>query len=391
MSVPVNHPVNSTVSTAAAWLWVDHLRGGGTTPWAAWLAAAADADDPRRGDRLLPGAQQLELVRRLNEAGRPSAELVERVLVASAPGRGRQDLELLGAVEPLAFGPPPIDPATLTSDDLVRVAVGLVAEDLVDCAVGAAGPSAEVRVRRWRTRYRLAGDRWLADAMRTELVAQGRPPGGRGAVVGVVGTDLAAMVAHDWMASCFSDGGVAWTDYCTGMRRRERLPRRVDLAASASRWASELGGADQVRVVLDPARVAKLVGVRRLAVLPDVAADAAELARRTAGALGLLVTPPRRAEIMRTVLRPRLAGVPGPRPVVPDAHRDWLEEQARLVQRGIRAGGYPVVGDLDALLPRWPDLPGGDPDDLARQSDRVLSLALSLLLDPAAGPGGDHR
>jgi hypothetical protein len=209
--------MTTTVSTAAAWLWVDHLRGGGTTPWAAWLAATADADDPRGGDRLLPGAQQLELVRRLNEAGRPSPELVERVLVASAPGRGRQDLELLGAVEPLAFGPPPIDPATLSADDLVRVAVGLIAEDVV----AAGGPPAEpVRIRRWRTRYRLAGDRWLADAMRAELVAQGRPPGGRGAVVAVVGTDLATMVAHDWMASCFNDGGVDWADYCTRLRRR---------------------------------------------------------------------------------------------------------------------------------------------------------------------------
>jgi hypothetical protein len=374
--------VNTTVSTAAAWLWVDHLRGGGTTPWAAWLAATADADDPRRGDRLLPGAQQLELVRRLNEAGRPSPDLVERVLVASAPGRGRQDLELLGAVEPLAFGPPPIDPGTLSADDLVRVAVGLIAEDVVNRSAGE--PAAEpVKARRWRTRYRLAGDRWLADAMRAELVAQGRPPGGRGAVVAVVGTDLATMVAHDWMASCFTDGGVDWADHCTRMRRRGRLPRRVDLAATAARWASEPGGTGHVRVVLDPARVARTVGVRRLAVLPDVAADAAELARRTAGALGLLVTPPRRAELMRTVLRPRLADVPGPRPVVPDAHRDWLKEQARLVQRGLLAGGYPVVGDLDALLPRWPDLP---PDDMAaRQSDRVLSLALSLLLAPAAG------
>jgi hypothetical protein len=91
---------------------------------------------------------------------------------------------------------------------------------------------------------------------------------------------------------------------------------------------------------------------------------------------------------MRTVLRPRLAGVPGPRPVVPHLHREWLEEQTRLVQRGLRAGGYPVVGDLDALLPRWPDLPADGPDDPAGQSDRVLSLALSLLLDPAAGGGG---
>ena len=171
------------------------------------------------------------------------------------------------------------------------------------------------------------------------------------------------------------------------MRRRGRLPRRVDLAASAARWAAELGGADQVRVVLDPTRVAKVVGVRRLAVLPDVAADAAELARRTAGALGLLVTPPQRAELMRTVLRPRLADVPGPRPVVPDAHRDWLEEQARLVQRGIRAGGYPVVGDLDALLPRWPDLPAGEPDD----TGSAVRPRAEPGAQPAARPGRRPR
>lgn len=373
---------NTTANTAAAWLWVDHLRGGGTTPWADWLEAKADVDDPRRGDRLLPGAQQLELVRRLNAAGRPSPELVERVLVASAPGRGRQDLELLGAVEPLAFGPPPIDPATLSADDLVRVAVGLIAEDVV---AAAAPPADPVKVRRWRTRYRLAGDPWLAGAMRAELVAQGRPPGGRGAVAAVVGTDVATMAAHEWLASCFTDGGLDWADFCAGMRRRGRLPRRVDLAATAARWAEELGGSDQVRVVLDPARVAKVVGVRRLAVPGDVAADAAELARRTAGALGLLVTPPRRAELMRAVLLPRLADVPGPRPVVPTAHREWLEEQARLVQQGLRAGGYPVVGELDALLPRWPDLPAED--SAARQSEHVLSLALGLLLAPAGGGG----
>jgi hypothetical protein len=119
-----------------------------------------------------------------------------------------------------------------------------------------------------------------------------------------------------------------------------------------------------------------------------VAADAAELARRTAGALGILVTPPERAELMRTVLLPRLAGTPGPRPVVAESHREWVEEQARLVRRALRAGDYPVVGDLDALLPRWPDLPAGGAggaDD--QQPGRVLSLALDLLLDPATGGG----
>lgn len=369
------------VSTAAAWTWVDHLRAGGTTPWAAWLESAGDVDDPRGSDRLLPGAQQLELLRRLNGAGRPDAALVERVLVASAPGRGRQDLELLGAVEPLSFGPRPIDPATLTADDLVRVAVGLVAEDVV----AAGGPPPEpVRARRWRTRYRLAGDPWLADAMRSELVAQGRPPGGRGAVVAIIGTDLATMLAHDWTTRCLTEGSASWTDFCATLEQRGRVPRRVDLARSAERWAEEAGGVDQVRVVADPARVAKVVGVRRLEIPADLSFDAVELARRTAGAIGLLVTPPRRAELLRTVLRPRLLEVPGPAPVVPLEQREWLTEQADRIRRRLRAGGYPVVGDLDALQPRWPDVPAPGP----QQSERVLSLALDLLLRPATGAHG---
>ncbi len=377
--------MSTFMGTAAAWRWVDHLRDGGTTPWAAWLATIPDLEDPRSGDRLLPGAQQLELVRRLNEAGRPDPQLVERVLVASAPGRGRQDLELIGAVVPLTFGPRPIDPATLGADDLVRVAVGLIAEDVVRAGVPTPEP---VRVRRWRSRYRVVGDPWLADGMRAELVAQGRPPGGRGAVVAVVGTDVASMVAHAWTASCFGDGGVDWPGFCADLRRRDRLPRRVELAAVAQRWATELGSVDQVRVVLDPGRVAQVVGVRRLAMPPEVAAHAAELARRTSGALGLLVTPPRRTDLLRSVLRPRLSEVPGPRPEVPQAHRGWLQQQAQRLQQRLGTGDYPVVGDLDALWPRWPDPPAvGSDEAAARQSDRVLSLALTLLLAPATGSG----
>ena len=372
--------MNVVVNTSAAWTWVDHLRAGGTTPWAEWLSGSGGVEDPRGSDRLLPGAQQLELVRRLNQAGRPGKDLVERVLVASAPGRGRQDLELLGAVEPLAFGPPPIDPATLTADDLVRVAVGLVAEDLVS----AAGPETEpTKARRWRTRYRLAGDPWLADAMRSELVAQGRPPGGRGAVVVLVATDLATFLAHDWLTRCFTEGSAPWEEFCQVLERRGRVPKRVDLAASAARWAERQGGPEHVKVVTDPARVAKVVGVRRLGGAPDVSVDAAELARRAAGAIGLLVTPPRRAELLRTVLRPRLLEVAGPAPVVPEAHREWLEEQAARIRHRLRAGDYPVVGDLDALLPRWPSHPARSP-----QPDAVLTLALDLLLRPATATGG---
>src|SRR6185436_1714237 len=85
-----------TPGVRRAWGWVEHLRRGGTTPWRDW-----SVQGPARG-RVLPGAQQLELLRRVNLAvassaapsAAPSAALVERIVTASAPGRGRPDLEL---------------------------------------------------------------------------------------------------------------------------------------------------------------------------------------------------------------------------------------------------------------------------------------------------------
>ncbi|MDO9457564.1 hypothetical protein, partial [Nocardioides sp.] len=122
------------MSEARAWGWVASLRDGGTTPWAAWTA---EAD---RTSRLLPGAQQLEVLRRVNLAyaaagRRPDPVLVERVVTASAPGRGRPDLELVGAVAETAYGPRPVDPADLPADELLRVTTNLLAEDLVAAGV----------------------------------------------------------------------------------------------------------------------------------------------------------------------------------------------------------------------------------------------------------------
>lgn len=118
---------DSPGSTARAWGWVAHLRDGGTTPWLAWSTTGSTEASP--GDPL-PGAQQLELLRRLNLAGVRSPGLADRVLAADATGRGRPDLELVGVAEPLPYGFAPVDPATLSDAELLRVAVGLVADVL---------------------------------------------------------------------------------------------------------------------------------------------------------------------------------------------------------------------------------------------------------------------
>jgi hypothetical protein len=357
-----------TPGVRRAWGWVEHLRAGGTTPWRDWSGTGP------AGGRILAGAQQLELLRRLNEVGHPGPRLVERVLAASAPGRGRPDLELAGAVARPRFGPPPVDPADLPDDELLRVAANLLAEDVV-----AAGPAPETTpgwVRPWRTRYRLLGDPALADPWRAELVARGRPPGDRAATVLVLGTDLGRMLADVWEHRCFGDGGAGWRRWLDALARRDALPPRADLLRIAETWSGRRG---RVVVVLDPAAVPRLVGVRRLAPPPGpVAADAADLARRVAAVLGLLVPPHERHALLQGVLRPRLAAVPGPAPVLPAEHRDWAHARAVRLRDDLLRAGYAVHGDPDALLPR--DLAGAaEPSDAG-----VLGLALRMLLDQGA-------
>ncbi len=350
-----------------AWGWVAHLRAGGTTPWSAW------AEHGDRGGRVLPGAQQLELLRRLNQAGRPGPVLVERVLAASAPGRGRPDLELLGAVDALAFGPPPVDPADLPDDELVRVATSLLAEDVVAAGVPDGGTPRRTRWR--RRRYRVVGDGALADPVRAALVASGRPPGGRGAVVLVLGTDVASMTVDAWTTRSLGEGAPRWTDWLAGHARRAVLPPAADPLRVARTWAGRVGQ-DRVRVVLDPAALPQLVGVR--GPLPGpvaLGADPTELARRLTQVLDLLAVPERRRALVHGTLLPRLAALGGTPLRVPEEHADWLHAAAVRVRDGLLRDGYAVVGDPDRLLPV--DRPGvAEPSDAG-----VLALALRLLLE----------
>ncbi len=327
--------------------------------------------------RYLPGAQQLELLRRLNLAGRPTAALAERVLEASAPGRGMPDLELVGAVEESAFGPRPIEPIDLPDSELIRVATGLVAEDLA--AAGLPAELAPGTLRPWRRRYRLVGDPWLADPVRAELIRRGRPPGGRGTTVFVLGTDLATMFSHTWTIRAFSDGGPPWTEWLGRFAGRPRVPPRIDLLAAARTWEQRVGR-DRVEIVLEPALLPRLLGVRRLPTRPAYSADAVDLARRVGAALGLLVLPDQRTQLLLEGLGPRLADAPGLPLGVPDEQAQWVRQRAVRMRDALLSAGYAVHGDPDALVPPAASTSaratGSEPDDA-----RVLALALRLLLE----------
>ncbi|WP_457207490.1 hypothetical protein, partial [Nocardioides sp. P5_C9_2] len=345
---------------ARAWGWVAHLRDGGTTPWSAWAGEA-----PASG-RVLPGAQQLELLRRLNVAGGVAPSVAHRVLTAAAPGRGKPDLALAG-VPRSEYGPRPVDPGTLPADELVRVATSVLAEDVVRLGVprGARGLP-----RPWARPHRVAGDPVMAVAARQAL---GPRHLGRGRMV-VIGAPLDQMLADVWTRRCFERGSFAWSEWLRFWRQRDQLPPRIDLPAVAERHRGSPGG---VVVVLERTALPQALGVRHLPPLRRPGADAAELGRRIATVVGVLVSTDERAALMSRTLWPRIPLTTMPPVSVPDEHREWVTRAAEGMTRGLRRAGYPVVGDPAAVAPVLTgETPAAERPDVA-----VLELAVRMLVD----------
>lgn len=366
-----------------AWGWAAALRGGATTRWLEW-----PDDDAAQGDPFapsLPGAQQLALLRRLNEAARASGRSVplataDRVLAAGVSGRGRGELPLVGAGEPGRFGLRPVDPDALSDDELLRVAAGLLADDVAASAVAPEPPRPLVErvreVRRpWLRSFLVVGVQWRAEYARAGLAAQGHRPGGRRPTAYLLADDLGAVLAHAWTARAFDQGGPTWIDFVRNCATYGNLPPRADLPRMA-RSATHKYGAGNVVVVLDPSALAAELGVRALQEPPRLGAQAIDLVRRVGEPLGLLVGHERRPALLRETLAGRLDGLGGPAPTVPPQWESWLSSQAERIRHDIAAAGYPVLGDLDRLVPEpLPDEPAL-PAEAA-----VLDLALGLLLD----------
>ncbi len=361
---------------ARAWGWVGHLSEGGTSSWLEWTGEASARA------RVLPGAQQLELLRRVNLANsalstdRPADfRLAERILSAAAPGRGKPDLPLLGAVAP-TFGPQPVDPSGLPADELIRVATSVLAEDVV--AIGVSEPQ-QPRRRPWPLNvhrgYRVAGDPLAAASVRAHLTSRGRPPGGVGSQSLILGGPLDQMLADVWTRRCFERGSGGWLEWLRFWRQRGELPPRIDLPAVAERHQAQR---EHVQVVLDDSRLPRLLGVRTLPLPERPGADSAELARRIATVLGLLVPPEERAMLMTHTVRPRMPLTGVPAVSVPVEHRDWVSAAAERMARQLSRAGYPVVGDPTVVVPtQW-----SSAGPTRTQGDEVvLTLAVRMLVD----------
>ena len=356
---------DTRTGAARAWGWVDHLTHGGVTPWAAWSGTAPVPDRP------LPGAQHLEVLRRLNELGAPDRARAERLLTVSPAGRGHRELELVGAERGSRFGPRPVDPAVIPAAELLRVATAAIAEDLL--ALGPPPPLRARRPRLFRRRYELLGDPELVRPLRARLTARGRPAGGRSAEVIVLGSSVDRMLADVWTHRAFGPGVHPWRGWIGRLTREDQLPDDIDLLARAARAARRVGPR-RVHVVVDPRHLPGLVGVRApLVPPPPPAAPVPELARRVSTVLGLTVTGPERAALLRDRLRPLLADTPGEALTLPPKHMAWAQARAERLITGLRRAGYAVHGDPEALRPH----PGNGV--AAPDVDATLLLALRLL------------
>ncbi|MFC7503904.1 hypothetical protein ACOACQ_16600 [Nocardioides sp. CPCC 206347] len=372
-----------------AWGWAAALRNGSTTPWQDWL----NTTDPGEADPFaayLPGAQQLGLLRRANLAAEAAGRKLprataDRILAAGVTGRGRGDLPVAGDGEPQRFGPRPVDPDTLPEHEFLRVAAGLIADDIA--AIEEAPPQRRGLVDRVRdarrpqdTPFVIVGVPWRARAMSAALAAQGRRPGGRGATAYLLADDLGTVVADAWTARAFDQGGPTWPEFVEIFATAGRLPPRADLPRMANA-ATQRYGAEQVRIVLDPSALAAELGVPSVPEPPRLGANGVDLVRRVGQPLGGLVPSEARPRLLRAALADRLDGRGGPALTVPAVWETWLATQAERTHHEMAAAGYPVLGDLDRLLP-GPLLH----DSVEPVAAEVLALALDLLIDPVRPP-----
>jgi hypothetical protein len=378
---------------AAAWSWADHLRRGGTTPWLRWVTEGRhDVPDLESRGRV-PGATQLELVRRLNlrrsgsRQDPPLQALADRALRRSAPGRGPAHLPLVwpGDLEERRVGAPPTDPARLSADELARAGTGLLADLLATHDVPAPPvPDAGSR-RPWHRAFHLAGPPVSTEALRRSLAAAGHHEGGRRPQVVLLAEPLDVGLAQVWSTRVQHGAPVRWVTFAGRWARRDQLPPSTDLPSIASWWADRVGR-ERVHVVTGPAVRRTAAEVLGLRTAPAAGADPRSLSpagvdvlRRLNRVLNVRLPEERRAARLRWVAG-LLPEDPAPALDVPDRVRDWVDARARRLADDLAAGGYAVHGDLALVAPRHQGAPHPrNPDVLGLVLDTCLRAADQLV------------
>jgi hypothetical protein len=229
-----------------------------------------------------------------------------------------------------------------------------------------------------------------------------------GADVHVVVTarDLARVVTSAWQEDVKNRGRFSWTDFIAAVRDPAQVGTnparsfwlRQDLPVVLETWAEHVG-VERVHVVTVPAagspsdllveRLGSLVGFHPHTLTApakwaneNVGLVGTELLRRLSPRLAHLDTR-RFDKLVKLTLVRRLAVELEPvRHALDDDELAWTVERSREMSKLVRNAGYPVVGDLDDLLPRAGA--GRRPADVT--ADELTEAALVAL----AGLGDEY-
>lgn len=403
--------------------WVDHLRAGGTTPWLTWVDHAGRVDHraPLPDPADLPGAGQLELLRRLNLEDPTHADaLADRILTRAGPGRGPTELPLRWPAAPglTAAGRvgTPVDPAALPAGELLRVGAGLLADLVRELPLPETGVVEGGRSPRapwesgtshetspvgsgrtsashgtptrslWRGRrpsFVLDGPPRTVAALRTALAdlglhehrprldwLGGRRPPTRPDVVVVPLLPFDDLLGEVWEERARRGSPRGWRRFVQGLTGRDALPPGADPASTAARWARRVGPG---RVhLLTPDRLddalRDLLGVRVPVRADRLAPVLVDVLRRhhAVQSLHLPETDRQpRTDLLVGVLEEMAATGPGAL-AVPAGCRPWaLDTGARLAAA---CGGYAGAGDPAVLAQVRSHAPTERPSRLEHRS-----------------------
>ncbi len=384
MTSQTSGPVPSYEQAVSA--WAEHLRSGGTTTWSTWRTTAPSDVTAAAIRHPLPDATHLELVRLLNvtaarhpelAAGIDLARLADRVLTTASPGRGLLDVPLPWPPAPKVFGTPAVEPDEMPDDELIRLAVGVLAHLL---PAEHPAPTSHVHARwamPWRRRFRLHGAPQTVAALRAHLRASGLVESDWRPTHVVIALPVDLMMAEHWAASVRRGSALKWSTVWRRAQAKDRLPRPIDVA----RVGESLEGRrrEPVHVVIgrDPEQAmtlaAEVLGAPAPPKQGTPAAALPDLLRRV-NRLTALTHGPDQVEGLATMLADWLADLDpqdGSAPSTPVGAREWARSVAAAGGTRLQRAGYPVHGDPGALAPTE--------QHTARRVDRQHTLELALM------------
>ena len=373
--------------------WAEHLRAGGTTPWSAW--SPSSTGEPGDVVEPLPDAIHLELVRRINLAAERDAStlgglalqgLADRVFATASPGRGLLDVPLPWPGAPRRFGTPARDPDLLPDEELVRLAVGVLAHLLPDVPPPPPEELPSPWPAPWRRRFRLHGSPTTVAAVRWRLLAQGQVETDWRPTHVVIARPVEVMMAQHWGQAVRNGGILKWSTTWRRAQAAGRLPTQIDVAATANRLRDRRREPLHVVVARDAddaaALTAEVLRARPISLGAGIPSsdDAAlsDLLRRLNRLTALTQQPRRVRDLARTLVALLEAEEKRDRdialPVTPPASLAWAREVAAASAEQLRHAGYAVHGDPDALAPTEHRLPG------TVDRARTLELAVTACL-----------